>query len=111
MSRNVSDGPNNQERIALCIQSVMMDTEYIVPHLRGRAVNCVGNLLEGGGTTGIRRYAIHGRKNNDAYLSNPVTEEHALSSQTSRAKQRTPRSRWDARTKPAEAPSRKLVIH
>jgi len=55
MFRNVSEGPNNQERIALCIQSVMMNTENIVPHLREEAVNSVGNLLEGGVTTGIRR--------------------------------------------------------
>ena len=55
MSRNVSEGLNNQERIALCIQSVMMNTENIVPHLREEAVNSVGDLLEGGVTTGIRR--------------------------------------------------------
>ena len=111
MFRNVSEGLNNQERIALCIQSVMMNTENIVPHLREEAVNSVGDLLEGGVTTGIRRQAIHGRKSNDAYLSNPVTTEYALSSQTSGAKQGEPRSRWDARTKSTEAPGRKLAIH
>ena len=40
----------------------MMNTENVVPHLREEAVNPVGDLLEGGVTTGIRRQAIHGRR-------------------------------------------------
>lgn len=39
-----------------------MNTENVVPHLREEAVNPVGDLLEGGVTTGIRRQAIHGRR-------------------------------------------------
>ena len=35
-----------------------MNTENVVPHLREEAVNPVGDLLEGGVTTGIT--AIHG---------------------------------------------------
>ena len=49
------EGPNNEERIALSIQSVMMNTENVVPHLRKETVNSVEDLLEGGVTTGIRR--------------------------------------------------------
>jgi hypothetical protein len=37
-----------------------MNTENVVPHLREEAVNPVGDLLEGGVTTGIKRTAIHG---------------------------------------------------
>ncbi|QBK24630.1 hypothetical protein DKZ56_01140 [Ureibacillus thermophilus] len=40
----------------------MMNTENVVPHLRKEAVNPVGDLLEGGVTTGIKRTAIHGRR-------------------------------------------------
>ena len=40
----------------------MMNTENVVPHLRKETVNPVGDLLEGGVTTGIRRQAIHGRR-------------------------------------------------
>lgn len=62
----------------------MMTTENVVPHLRKETVNPVGDLLEGGVTTGIRRTAIHGRKNYNAYESNPVTREYASSIETSR---------------------------
>ena len=62
----------------------MMNTENVVPHLRKEAVNPVRDLLEGGVTTGIRRQAIHGRKNNDDVESNPVTGEYASSIKTSR---------------------------
>jgi hypothetical protein len=40
--------------------------------------------LEGGVSTGIRRPAIHGRKNNDALETNPVTGEYAFSFTKSR---------------------------
>ena len=40
----------------------MMKTENVVPHLRKETVNPVGDLLEGGVTTGIKRTAIHGRR-------------------------------------------------
>ena len=40
----------------------MMNTENVVPHSRKETVNPVGDLLEGGVTTGIRRQAIHGRR-------------------------------------------------
>lgn len=61
-----------------------MNTENIVPHLRKETVNPVGDLLEGGVTPVIRRLAIHGRKNNDAFKSNPVTGEYASGTETSR---------------------------
>ena len=35
-----------------------MNTENVVPHLREEAVNPVGDLLEGGVTTGIKSTAI-----------------------------------------------------
>jgi hypothetical protein len=38
----------------------MMNTENVVPHSRKETVNPVGDLLEGGVTTGIKRTAIHG---------------------------------------------------
>jgi hypothetical protein len=57
----------------------MMNTENIVPHLREETVNPVGDLSEGEVTTGIRRLTIHGRKNNDAFESNPGTGEYASS--------------------------------
>jgi hypothetical protein len=62
----------------------MMNTENVVPHLRKETVNSVGDLLEGGVNTGIRRTAIHGRKKNNAFESNPVTGEYASSIKTSR---------------------------
>jgi hypothetical protein len=62
----------------------MRNAENVVPHLREETVNFVGDLLEGGVTTGIRRQAIHGRKNNDAFESNPVTGEYASSTKTCR---------------------------
>ncbi|AKP45795.1 Hypothetical protein BSM4216_3406 [Bacillus smithii] len=65
-----------------------MNTENVVPHLREEAVNPVGDLLEGGVTTGIKRTAIHGRKNNNAFESNPVTGEYAFSFTKSRKEQR-----------------------
>ncbi len=34
----------------------MMNTENVVPHLREEAVNPVGDLLEGGVTTGMGSY-------------------------------------------------------
>src|SRR5690554_8185021 len=40
----------------------MMNTENVVPHSRKETVNPVGDLLEGGVSTGIRRQAIHGRR-------------------------------------------------
>ena len=40
----------------------MMNTENVVPHSRKETVNPVGDLLEGGVTTGIKRTAIHGRR-------------------------------------------------
>ena len=46
------------------------------------AVNPTVDLLEGGVTAGIRNQAIHGRKNNDAFESNPVTGEYASSIKT-----------------------------
>ena len=61
-----------------------MNTENTVPHLRKETVNPVGDLLEGGVTTGIRRKAIHGRKNNDALESNPVKGEYASRIETNR---------------------------
>lgn len=63
-----------------------MNTENIGPPKRKETVNPVGDLLEGGVTTGIRRTAIYGRKNNDAFESNPVTREHASRIETSRTK-------------------------
>src|SRR5690625_2791184 len=87
----------------------MMNTENVVPHLREEAVISVGDLLEGGVTTGIRRQAIHGRKNNDAFKSNSITGKHASRVATSRRKQRKPWSRYDARTRPTSAHSRKLA--
>jgi hypothetical protein len=62
----------------------MLNTENVVPHLREGAVNPAGVLLEGGVSTGIRRPAIHGRKNNDALETNPVTGEYAFSFTKSR---------------------------
>ncbi|MEK4496272.1 hypothetical protein [Ureibacillus sp. FSL W8-0352] len=47
----------------------MMNTENVVPHLRKEAVNPVGDLLEGGVTTGIKRAAIHGSYENLRQLS------------------------------------------
>ncbi|REJ11902.1 MAG: hypothetical protein C6W58_17575, partial [Bacillaceae bacterium] len=41
----------------------------VVPHLREEAVNPVGDLLEGGVTTGIKRTAIHGSYENLRQLS------------------------------------------
>lgn len=61
-----------------------MNTENIVPRLRKETVNPVGDLLEGGVTPVIRRLAIHGRKSNDAFESNPVTGEYASSAEASR---------------------------
>ncbi|KFZ32338.1 hypothetical protein JS44_10430 [Anoxybacillus flavithermus] len=62
----------------------MMNTENIEPTKRKETVNPVGDLLEGGVTTGIRRSAIYGRKKNDAFESNSVTGEHASRIEASR---------------------------
>ncbi|NNU91603.1 hypothetical protein ETB99_14175 [Anoxybacillus sp. CHMUD] len=64
----------------------MMNTENMVPPKRKETVNSVGDLLEGGVTTGIRRSAIYGRKKNDDFESNPVTGEYASRIETSRTK-------------------------
>ena len=61
-----------------------MNTENVVPHLRKETVNSVGDLLEGGVTTGIRRLAIHGRKSNNAFESNSITGEYASSNKACR---------------------------
>lgn len=66
-----------------------MNTENEVPHLRKETVNSVGVPVEGGVTIGIRRSAIHGRKNNDAFESNPITGEYVSSVKTSRIKEAT----------------------
>ena len=69
------EGPNNQEKIVLGIQSVMMNTENAVPLKRKETVNSVGDLLEGGVTTGIRRSAIYVRKLASLILIEPPYTE------------------------------------
>src|SRR3954454_17753097 len=56
----------------------MMNTENVVPHLRKETVNSVGDLLEGGVTTVIRRYAIHGRKEITMILNQILSRENML---------------------------------
>jgi len=56
----------------------MMNTENVVPHLGEETVNSVGDLLEGGVTTVIRRYAIHGRKEITMLLNQILSRENML---------------------------------